>query len=283
MAIELRQARAEDVPELGRICYEAFKNISDRHGFPTDFATAEFAQQVIGMLVAQEDVYGIGAFEDGAAMGSNFLSLWDAVGAVGPVSVDVTAQGRGIGRQMMKDVIAHGRSQAFEMIRLCQDSFNMQSLALYASVGFDVKEPLGLLDLSGLVPVDPAFRPATSDDLPAMDEICRSIYRVSRKEECASFVQRGFPAFVLDRGHIAGYLIGTLAGHGVAETDDDMLTLLAGLGASAPDARSFVPLRNGELYRRALAAGHRNQKVMNLMALGPYEEPQGTFCPSVLF
>ena len=37
-------------------------------------------------------------------------------------------------------------------------------------------------------------------------------------------------------------------------------------------------MRQGDLYRRALAAGHRNRKVMNLMALGPYEEPQGTYC-----
>jgi hypothetical protein len=49
-----------------------------------------------------------------------------------------------------------------------------------------------------------------------------------------------------------------------------------------PDAPALVPARSGELYRRALAAGHRNRKVMNLMALGPYEEPRGTWIPSVL-
>jgi len=138
-------------------------------------------------------------------------------------------------------------------------------------------------ELSGLSPVDPGFRPATSDDLAAMDELCRSIYCISRRNECERLMQLGFPGFVLDRGGVRGYLLGTLVGHGVAESDDDMLALLAGLGASVPDAMSFVPLRNGELYRGALAAGHRNRKVMNLMALGPYEEPQGTFCPSVLF
>src|SRR3990170_3871758 len=63
--IDLRPARPDDVPALGRICYEAFKDISDRHGFPTDFHSVEFAQQVVGMLVAQEDVYSIRAFEDG--------------------------------------------------------------------------------------------------------------------------------------------------------------------------------------------------------------------------
>lgn len=283
MAIELRQPRAEDVPELGRICYEAFKDIHDRHGFPTDFPNVDFAQRVIGGAVQDETIYSIAAFEDGAPKGSNFIGLRDDVGGIGPVSVDVSSQGQGIGRRLMEDAIAHARAQGYEMIRLCQDSFNLQSLALYAALGFDTKEPIALLELSGEQPVDAAIRPATVDDLDAMDELCRSIYRVSRKGACAALIERGFPAFVLDRGHIAGYLVGTLAGHGVAESDDDMLALLAGLGATVPEAQAFVAIRQGELYRRALAAGHRNRKLMNLMALGPYEEPRGTYCPSVIF
>ncbi len=283
MTIELRQARAEDVPELGRICYEAFKDIAESHGFPTDFPTVEFAQQAIGMFTAQEDVYGVGAFAGGTAKGSNFIEMWDEAAGIGPISVDIPAQGRGIGRQMMQHVIVHGRSQGFEMIRLCQDSFNMRSLALYASLGFDVKEPMSYLALSNGNAIDSAVRPATPDDLDAMDELCRGIYRISRRHECEALMRLGFPAFVLDRNGIRGYLIGLAIGHGVAESDDGMIALINGLGASVPDAHAFVPLRNGGLYRKALAAGHRNQKVMNLMALGPYEEPRGTFCPSVLF
>ncbi|MEX1255321.1 MAG: GNAT family N-acetyltransferase [Dehalococcoidia bacterium] len=284
MAIELRSARPEDVSELGRICYEAFKDISERHGFLSDFSTVEFAQQVVGLLVQNEQVYGVAAFEDGAAKGSNFLNMWGEVAGVGPVSVDVGSQGRGIGRQTMTDVVAHGRAQGYEMIRLCQDSFNMQSLALYSSLGFDTKEPLSYVALSQEGALDPNLRPATADDLDAMDELCRSVYLISRKGECAVLMGLGFPALTIDRGgRVAGYLLGTALGHGVAESEDDMLALLAGLGVSVPESHSFVPLRQGELYRRALAAGHRNTKVMNLMALGPYEEPQGTFCPSVMF
>ena len=283
MTIELRQARAEDVPELGRICYEAFKDISESHGFQTDFPTVEFAQQAIGMFTAQEDIYGVAAFDGGTAKGSNFLEMWDDVAGIGPVSVDVSSQGAGIGRRTMEHVIAHGRSQGFEMIRLVQDSFNMRSLALYASLGFDLKEPMSYLQLSNINAVAPDVRPAAPADLDAMDELCRSIYRVSRRHECEAMLQLGFPAFVLDRGGIRGYLIGLAVGHGVAETDDGMIALINSLGASVPEAHAFVALRNGELYRKALAAGHRNQKVMNLMALGPYEEPRGTFCPSVLF
>ncbi|MCI0856880.1 MAG: GNAT family N-acetyltransferase [Chloroflexi bacterium] len=283
MTVEIRQLHAEDVPELGRICYEAFKDLSDRHGFPTDFASIEFAQQIVGLLVVQEHVYSIGAYDGTTAKGSNFINMWGDVAGIGPVSVDLAAQGEGIGRKLMEDVIAAAREQGHDMVRLCQDSFNMQSLALYTSMGFDTKEPLAYLELSSEGQPDPGFRPATAADVDQMDELCQSIYRISRKAEYGVFLSLGFPMFVLDRGQIAGYHIGTALGHGVAETTEDMLTLLAGYGATAPGAHSMVPIRNGALYRGALAAGHRNVKVMNLMAYGLYEEPQGTYAPSVMF
>lgn len=159
----------------------------------------------------------------------------------------------------------------------------MQSLALYTSMGFDTKEPLAYLELSSEGQPDPGFRPATAADVDQMDELCQSIYRISRRGEYQVFLSLGFPMFVLDRGQIAGYHIGTALGHGVAESAEDLLTLLAGYGATAPGAHSMVPIRDGMLYRGALAAGHRNIKVMNLMAYGPYEEPQGTYAPSVMF
>ncbi len=283
MTAEIRQARAEDVPELGRVCYEAFKDLCDRHGFPSDFASVEFAQQVIGMLVAQEQVYSIGAFDGDAAKGSNFINMWGEVAGIGPISVDLAAQGEGIGRRLMADVIGAAREQGHDMVRLCQDSFNMQSLALYTSMGFDTKEPLAYLALSSEGQPDPGFRPATAADFDQMDDLCQSIYHVSRRGDYEAFLSLGFPMFVLDRGQIVGYHIGSALGHGVAETAEDLLTLLAGYGANVPSAHSFVPIRDGALYRGALAAGHRNVKVMNLMALGPYEEPQGTYAPSVMF
>jgi GNAT superfamily N-acetyltransferase len=229
-------------------------------------------------------VYSVAAFDGDAPRGSNYINMWGDVAGIGPISVDLAAQGAGIGRELMVDVIRSARGQGYEMIRLLQDSFNMRSLALYASLGFDTKEPVAYMELAAGGAVDPRFRPATAADLDAMDALCRNIYGITRKSECAAIMQAGFPAFVLEHnGLISGYLIGTAIGHGVAKIEDDMLALLTSLGATVPGMLSNVPLRNGALYRRALAAGHRNRKVMNLMALGPYEEPQGTYVPSVMF
>ncbi|HEY8173174.1 MAG TPA: GNAT family N-acetyltransferase, partial [Dehalococcoidia bacterium] len=227
MSIELRPVKPDDVPELGRICYEAFKDIAESHGFPPDFASVEFAQGVIGLLVQQEQVYSVAAFDGDAPRGSNYINMWGDVAGIGPISVDLAAQGAGIGRELMVDVIRSARGQGYEMIRLLQDSFNMRSLALYASLGFDTKEPVAYMELAAGGAVDPRFRPATAADLDAMDALCRNIYGITRKSECATIMQAGFPAFVLEHnGLITGYLIGTAIGHGVAKIEDDMLALL---------------------------------------------------------
>ena len=283
MTIELRRPQPEHIAELGRICYEAFRDIAESHGFPPDFDSVEFAQGVVGLMMRQETVYSTAAFDGDAPRGSNFMKIWGDAAGIGPISVDLTAQGEGIGKRLMQDALDHAKEQGIDSVRLCQDSFNMRSLALYASLGFEVKEPLAYLTLSNAGPVDDAFRPATPADFDAMDALCRDIYRISRKGEYATLTGAGFPAFVLDRGRITGYIIGTAIGHGVAESDDDMLALLAGIGAATPGAHAHVAMRQGALYRRALAAGHRNRKVMNLMTYGPYEEPQGTYCPSMMF
>jgi GNAT superfamily N-acetyltransferase len=283
MPVELQPAQPGHVPQMGRILYEAFYDIATRHGFPPDFPSVEVATQVAGLFVQTESIYSVAATGEDAVRGSNHILQFDDVAGIGPITVDVAAQGEGIGRQLMLDVMRNAREAGFEMIRLQQDGFNMQSLALYASLGFDTREPTSFMLLSGDGARDANVRPATADDAEAMDALCREIYGISRKNEVAAFMGMGLPALVIDRGGVRGYLTATPLGHGVAESDDDLVGLMSAMGGTMPDAHSFVPVRNGELYRKALAAGHRNVKVMNLMSVGPYEAPRGAYAPSVMF
>ena len=43
MKVEIRRATPADIDACARINYEAFKGVSDRHQFPTDFPTLDFA------------------------------------------------------------------------------------------------------------------------------------------------------------------------------------------------------------------------------------------------
>ncbi|MDO8616141.1 MAG: GNAT family N-acetyltransferase [Dehalococcoidia bacterium] len=282
MAVEIAPVNPGQVEELARICYDAFKDISDRHGFATDFDTPAFAQMVLTSLVHDEDCYSVAASAGGRLAGSNYLTAHDEVGGIGPVSVDPPAQGMGAGRALMEDVLKYARENGIEQVRLMQDSFNMMSLALYASLGFDTKTPVVMMEPVGKA--DPHVREATPDDLPAVEELSRRIYRVSRRNEVAHLFGSPFRPFVRERaGRITGYFLLGIAGHGVAQAEEDMVALvLHAAGLMPPQmARFFCPLTEGSLYRRFLAAGCRNRKVMNLMALGPYAEPDGVWLPSV--
>ena len=286
MALELIPARPEHVDEMGRICYEAFKDIHDRHGFPTDFPSVAFTRMVMGGLVQREDCYVVAAMENGQLAGSNGLLIPDEVGGVGPVSVEVPAQGRGIGRALMQDVLAHAERSAIEMVRLMQDSFNMGSLSLYASLGFDTKDPIAMMQPVPVPCPDGSVRLVMESDLPAIEELSRRIYKISRRNEVASLMQPPFRPLLRERdGHVSGYFVLGMPGHGVAETEEDALVLVgeAATGVPAEFARCFCPLTEGSLYRKLLAAGARAIKVMNLMARGPYEPPEGVWMPSVGF
>jgi GNAT superfamily N-acetyltransferase len=83
------------------------------------------------------------AESEGQVIGSNFLDERDPIRGVGPVTVDPLVQVRGIGRRLMEAVLERARGAVG--VRLVQDSFNMLSVSLYASIGFEVKEPLLLM------------------------------------------------------------------------------------------------------------------------------------------
>ncbi len=286
MEIELVTVEPKHVNELGRICFEAFKSIHDRHAFPRDFPTLESAIKAIGMLVHSKEFYGVEALIDGRPVGSNFLSLMDSVAGVGPITVDPGCQTRGIGRALMKDVIDYADRNNIRQVRLLQDSFNMASLSLYCSLGFDLKETVVLMEAAPSAKADKSVRRVVKTDLPAIEGLSRRIYKVSRRDEVAFVQQNGFPIFLREKGgRVTGYSMPGLFGHGVAETEEDAIALIGESTRALQPGCSlfFCPLREPELYRKALGAGCRALKVMNLMAKGPYDPPDEFWMPSVLY
>jgi predicted N-acetyltransferase YhbS len=286
MALTLAPATPAHVSELGRICYEAFKHVSERHGFESDFQSADFARMVWGMLVQREDIYTVAAFEDGRPVGSNGLLVSDGVGGVGPITVEVAGQGNGTGRRLMEDVLDYARQNGIEMVRLLQDSFNMASLSLYASLGFDTRAPVAVMRAAPAAAADRTVRPLTEADLPVVEELSRRIYKISRRNEIAASMRPPFQPLVRERGgRITGYYSLGMIGHGVAEAEDDLVALVGQAARGVPEeiATCLCPLVEGDLYRKLMAAGCRTRKVMNLMTLGPYEAPDGPWLCSVGF
>lgn len=285
MKLEFVSAEQQHVDVIGRICFEAFKEIQEKHGFSPDFPTVEISRQVLGMMVQRDDFYGVVALLDGQPVGSNFLSLMDPVAGVGPITIDSTYQGHGIGRALMQDVIDYAKRNNIEQVRLLQDSFNTASLSLYASLGFDVKEGVVFMQSESVGEADPFVRPVTEVDLPAIEELSKRIYKNSRRNEVAAAAPYGFAAFLREKqGRITGYLIPGIFGHGIAETDEDAIALISETARRMPPslARFFCPLSQASFFQGAIEAGCRVIKMMNYMTMGPYEPPDKVWMPSVL-
>src|SRR4029077_2617004 len=145
MDIKLRSGTPGDGEVCGRICYEAFKTISEAHGFQPDFPAPEVAIGLLTRMLGHPKFYSVVAEIDGRIVGSNFLDERNTIAGVGPITVDPTAQNRTIGRCLMDAVLGGGAGRNFFGFRLIQAGFHTRSLSLYAKLGYEVREHLACM------------------------------------------------------------------------------------------------------------------------------------------
>ena len=287
--VQLRPIESGDRDAAARILYEAFAGIHDHHRFPRDFPTLEAATELVGSFIAHPLIWGVVAERDGRILGSNFLDERGPVRGVGPITVDPKAQAARVGRRLMQAVIE--RRSDVAGIRLLQDSFNMQSLALYASLGFEVAEPVVVMGGRPRPsrPDQVEVRPLVAADLAAAEQLCLSVHGFERTNELRDALEApGLqPSAAIRDGRLVAYAT-TLtffpAAYAVAETEQDMAALIAGTLATSDTPASFLlPTRQHELFRWSLQAGLRIVKPMTYMVMGEYRRPHGAWIPSVLY
>ena len=282
MDARLRPIATADIDACARVMYEAFRSIADPHGFTPPFTSVEGATNVVKMLVDSSAGHGIVAEEDGRVVGAVFVAEGDPIRAIALIGVDPRRQGRGIGRQLMRAALDRVRDAPG--VRLIQEAFNAASLSLYASLGFEVKEPLALV--KGKLSVDPtlALRRLTAGDLPACAALYAHVHGVERTADLRDALKAFAPFAAVRDGRVVAYTYRMYGGGlawGVAETEDDMKALLAGIGKTIPEPLSFlVPVRQASFFQWCLGSGLRVEKPMTLMARGWYQEPRGPWFPS---
>jgi predicted N-acetyltransferase YhbS len=287
MNVAIRRSQISDIDVCARINYEAFKGISDRHCFPhTDFPTLEFSTEIMGLWIESQSFFGVVAESDGAVVGCGFMDERNPIRGIGPVSVDRTFQGRGAGREIMKALLERGKSALG--IRLVQESFNMASLSLYASLGFEVKEPFVLMEGKFHSVPQHGFevRPMASEDAGECAALCQKVCGCDRTSEIEDALNNYSPLVAYQQGRIVAYTCAISAlGHSVAETEADMKVLLLGAAAySSEDVLAFhLPLRYASLFRWCLQEGLRAVKPMAVMAIGEYQSPDGCWFPSFVY
>jgi GNAT superfamily N-acetyltransferase len=285
-SVTLREVQPGDAEACAQICFDAFAGIHDHHRFPRDFPALEAATGMLGAWISHPAVWGVVAVRDGRIVGSNFLDERDPVKGVGPITIAPEGQNAGVGRMLMEAVLERG--QGARGIRLVQDGFHMRSLSLYSSLGFDVTASCVVVNgkprggpIGGI-----EVRPLTEDDLDECAALCQQVHGFERTGALRDALQSFASVGALRDGRIIAYAT-TLTfwpmGHGVAEHEEDMQALLLGAAAQLDEPLALlVPLRSG-LFRWCLDEGLRGIKPMNVMARGEYQEPRGSWFPSVLY
>lgn len=283
-SVTLRPAAPADASALGRICYDAFQAIAARHHFPGDFPSPEAATGLLAGMLADDGFYKVVAEQDGRIAGSNFLDERSIIAGVGPISVDPTLQDRGIGRRLMRDVLNRAAMQRFAGVRLVQAAYHTRSLALYARLGFQVREMLACMQGAPVTTEIPGrlVRAAHETDLEDCNRLCRTVHGFDRGGELLDAIRGGTATVVRHDGRITGYATAiAFFGHAVGETDDDLKALI-GAAPSFAGPGILVPARSG-LFQWCLERNLRVVQVMTLMSRGLYNEPAGAYLPSVLF
>jgi hypothetical protein len=185
----------------------------------------------------------------------------------------------------MDAVLERAAERRFAGVRLVQSAYHNRSLSLYTKLGFDSREPLSVMQgpavgrrLAGY-----DVRSATEADLEGCNTVCTRVHGHTREGELRDAIMQGVAAVVEHDGRITGYTTGVaFFGHTVGETDYDVEALIcAATGFTGPGF--LLPTRNSELMRRCLFNGLRVVQPMTLMTIGLYNEPRGSYLPSILY
>jgi predicted N-acetyltransferase YhbS len=293
----LRPGRIEDADKVGKIIFEAFSAIADKHNFPPDFPSVDVARGLASSLLSNPRFYSIvaedntsnGGEDKDSIVGSNFLDeRSNIVAGVGPLTIDPKYQNKGTGRQLMINVLERAKNKNFSAIRLLQASYHSRSLALYATLGFEVREPISNMQGKPIQEAIPerSVRAATESDTESCNTICKTVHGHDRNGELQDSIKQGSAKVVLHKNKITGYTCGlTFFNHSVGLTNDDLKALIS----SATNDDSYggpgilIPSRNTHLFRWCLNNGLRIVQQLTLMTIGSYNEPAGSYMPSILY
>jgi predicted N-acetyltransferase YhbS len=292
-----RPGRIEDADKVGKIIFEAFSAVADKHSFPPDFPSVNVARGLASSLLSNPRFYSIvaedntsnGGEDKNSIVGSNFLDeRSNIVAGVGPLTIDPKYQNKGTGRQLMINVLERAKNKNFPAIRLLQASYHSRSLALYATLGFEVREPISNMQGKPIQEAIPgrSVRAATEADTESCNTICKTVHGHDRNGELQDSIKQGSAKVVLHENKITGYTCGlTFFNHSVGLTNDDLKALIS----SATNDDSYggpgilIPSRNTQLFRWCLNNGLRLVQQLTLMTIGLYNEPAGSYMPSILY
>ena len=140
-----RRPTTDDAEACGRIFYDAFASIAaPPQPRRSSRVRRSSRTSTSARCCAATASPGWSPSATGRWLGSRFVDERGPIAGIGPVIVDPGGQDDGVGRALMEAVVLE-RTRGAAGIRLVQTAYHYRSLALYAKLGFVVREPLSVL------------------------------------------------------------------------------------------------------------------------------------------
>lgn len=282
--MKLRPVQMNDIQTCGKVMYEAFTDISQRHNFPPDFPNAAAAEGLLSDILNAPAFDAFVAEEEGRILGSIFVSRRSQVGGISVLTIDPTVQNHGIGRFLLQHGMEFLAERGHTRQQIIQVAYHNRSLCLYAKSGFIASELLSNMTGKPIRANIPSrtVRRASDSDARTCNVLCRKVHGFDREHEVMHAIARGTAAVVESNGRITGYTTGVgFVGHGVGETNEDLKALIASAdGFSGPGI--LIPTGNDALFRWCLENGLRVVQQMTLMDTQPSGPANGVYWPAIL-
>jgi predicted N-acetyltransferase YhbS len=282
----------DQVEAVGKVVYEAFRDVAIRHGFEPGYESLNFATFVVRSLNWLDGFASFVAIEGGQPLAVNFLDQQNDVAGVGPVAVGVEHQGRGLGRMVMEALLERAEGGGFQSVRLLQAAYNLVSFSLYCRLGFDAKEQIA--SLRGRPPADEraagVVRECTPQDLDTLDDLSLEVLGFRRRGDLEMAMPLARPLLVEREGRPVGYVCrfpmpdGAFLGPAAARDEEALKDLIVGAARLVPGSlRLALPVSCPSLLRWALQSGFSLMEMGTLMVRGTYEVPAGAYMPSAWY
>lgn len=255
-AVVIRRATPADAAVCGRICFDAFATLANKHNFPPDFPASDQTTNVLSMMFSHPSFFCVVAEHDGRIVGSNCLDERTTIAGVGPITINPNSQNRKVGRQLMQAVMERATERQFAGVRLVQATYHNRSLSLYAKLGFVVRESFACMQ--GVIQKTPPgyhVRSAQPSDMAECDDLCMRIHGHNRGGELTDAIQQGTAVVAESEGRLKAYASSiAFFGHAVGESNQDLQALISS-ATNLQGPGILVPTRNAACSAGALKTG----------------------------
>ena len=280
--------------EAGRVATifrDAFNDLYERRGFGPIVADESVGRVIAETYLVHDPDHCLVVEYDGRLAGSAFLHPRATVAGIGPVTVDPSLHGRGLGRALVGGLCERADRLGIASTRLIQDAFNENSYALYARLGFRPQRVLARASfLPGRGPAVRETRVAAAADLANIAALEEDLLGFSRRRDY-ELLRRVGEVLVLDgRGGIEGWagriVRGSVAvlGPVLSRSFEGMRRLVDEGSSELPagtEIRILLPAESPEVLEFLAPRELEVHSLCNYMVRGSFSGIRGHYVPTL--